>query len=294
MFTFVRLWMLMGVIVLGLQAKYVTSIACAQQLVQTTQADAALVVDGVVRQVFRSPRQLRTDFLVEIEVQRCEGRRTPPAALRPPFPGPGELVYVHVFQRTDRSERVVAGESYSSIPTERTQVRAYLTPRQAGGWEGTFPDWCELTSNVPAEASAADPTPPMAERPLEQPVSSVLGMTAETTKIQDRVVVRVNSVDMRGPAHEAGVEVGDLIAGVNGAPIESVEQIEQLARRGEPFSLVVVDVRTGRAAQVQVTPPARTANTTAPAPTAPQAPPARIALGVSAESVMFGSRTALK
>ena len=41
------------------------------------------------------------------------------------------------------------------------------------------------------------------------------------------------------------------------SPLAKADQIEALARRGAPFSLVVADVRSGRAAQVQVTPQPR-------------------------------------
>ena len=72
----------------------------AKQLASAAKADAPLVVEGVVRQVFRSPRQSRTDYLLEIDVQRSEARRLPPGIARPQFPGPGESVYVHAFQRS--------------------------------------------------------------------------------------------------------------------------------------------------------------------------------------------------
>jgi hypothetical protein len=66
----------------------------AKQLASAAKADAALVVEGIVRQVFRSPRQSRTDYLLEIDVQRSEARRLPPGIARPQFPSPGECVYV--------------------------------------------------------------------------------------------------------------------------------------------------------------------------------------------------------
>ena len=146
-------WTIVGLAALGLLSTCPinTNIAHAQQLAQTArkqqQSDAPLIVDGTVRQVFRSPRQSRTDYLVEIEVQRSEGRRAP-SPIAPAVSGPGERVYVHVYERTDRSGRVISGESHTAVPSERAQVRAYLAPRPEGGWQGTFPDWFEVTSSA--------------------------------------------------------------------------------------------------------------------------------------------------
>ena len=43
----------------------------------TTRDDAVLVADGVVREVFRSPRRDRVDYLVQIEVKRTQADRAP-------------------------------------------------------------------------------------------------------------------------------------------------------------------------------------------------------------------------
>ena len=68
---------LIGITVLGLNVIGSGMAASAQQPVRTAPGDAPLVVDGVVRQVFRSARPGRTDFLVQIEVQRSEAKRLP-------------------------------------------------------------------------------------------------------------------------------------------------------------------------------------------------------------------------
>jgi S1-C subfamily serine protease len=248
--------------------------------------------------VFRSPRQGRTDYLVQIEVQRSEGRR----AARLPFPGPGDSVYVHVAQRQEPAARL-AGTGDAAIPAERAQVRAYLVPRQQGGWEGTFPDWFEPTSDRPADASPADPAPGAAEPPRERAALASLGLTAEPMKIKDRFALRVTSVERGGPAQKAGLEAGDVIIGANGTPLTSAEQLEDLARRAEAIPLVVLDVHTGRAAQVELRPGPR-AGGLPPAPgTRPPddpvvaekpAPAASRSLGLSAEPVALGPRTALK
>ena len=64
-----------------------------------TRDDAVLVVDGIVREVFRSPRQDRVDYLVEIEVKRTQADRVPRTPPRVATPAPGDIVYVHASQR---------------------------------------------------------------------------------------------------------------------------------------------------------------------------------------------------
>jgi S1-C subfamily serine protease len=129
-------------------------------------------------------------------------------------------------------------------------------------------------------------------------LESVLKMTFERSRLKNQLVLRVTSVERRGPAQQAGLEVGDTIVGVEGALLANIEQIEAVARRGVPFSLIVADVRSGQAAQVLVTPTPLTekpSSDSAPGPAAPPAaPPSRMSLGISAESVSLGLRTALK
>ncbi|MCU0963120.1 MAG: PDZ domain-containing protein [Pirellulaceae bacterium] len=274
---------------------YPCSLAVAQPVMSAQKAtEAPLIVDGIVRQVYRNARAAAADFLVEIEVQGAQARRVASAPPRLGIPGPGELVYVHVAAIPGGTARAVTAESPVAIPADGAVVRAFLTPRPAGGWEGASADWFELRSDPPRDTTARAPEPPLVESPLEQPAGSSLGMTVEAATIQGRQVLRVNSVDPRGAAQKAGLEVGDVIAGANGAPLQGTQQLEQLARGGQPFTLVVVDVRTGRAAQVQVTPGAAAPDRSGNAPGASSPPPSRVALGVSAETVMVGSRTALK
>jgi serine protease Do len=275
--------------------------ASAQQRERVAKEDAALVVDGVVRQVFRSPRQGRTDYLVQIDVQRSEGRRPPKGTARPQFPGPGDSVYVHVSQRPDAGVRL-AGGADTTVPTERSQVRAYLVSREQGGWEGIYPEWFELTSDRPAAAGPGDPAPSAPEAPADRAPKANLGMTIEPLKVKDRLVLRVSSVERGGPAQKAGLEPGDVIIAARGAPLTGPEQLEELARGTDPIPIIVVDVHTGRTAQVELRPGTRTASSAVPGADDPKpaeevkpapAAPAR-SLGISAEPVPIGPRTALK
>ncbi len=264
--------------------------AGAQQRERVAKGDAALVVDGVVRQVFRSDRKGRTDYLVQVEVQRCEGRKPLKGTTRPSIPAPGDVVYVHVFQLQD-----AAGGSYAAPPAERSQVRAYLVPRDQGGWEGTFPDWCDLTAERPVDASPADPAPSAPERPKER---SPLGLTTEAAKVDGRAGLRVTSVERGGPAQQAGLEVGDVIVGTKGGALTGMDQLDALARSGGSFPLIVLDVNTGRAAQIEVKMPAPAADAPKPPTEVSRdptpAPTTSRSLGLSADPVSLGQRTALK
>ena len=232
------------------------------------------------------------DYLIEIDVQRSEGRRIPAGVTRPPFPGPGECVYVHFSHPSGGPGGDIEGRS--TIPPERAQVRAFLIPREQGGWQGASAEWFELTSSTPAPQSPTDPEPSSAERSLDQPSASALGMTMEPVKVKDRLALRVTSVERGSPAQQAGLEEDDIIVSANGAALTSAGQLEELARLGAPFSLVVADVRTGRAAQVEVR-PAQLPGERVDGSAQPVPPPApRISLGVSAESVTLVSGAALK
>jgi S1-C subfamily serine protease len=278
---------------------------------RVAKPDAALIVDGIVREIFRSSREGRVDYLVQIEVTRAEIGRPISGGARPAYPAPSESVYVHVFQGPG---------GYGSIPSERSQVRAYLAPRSKGGWEGTFPDWFEVTVNQAAGPSANDPAPPMAENgpaPRGTPAPEVdptsrgtpapagsktalasLGVTVETLSAQGHRVLRVTSVERGGAGQKAGLEVGDIIAGVNNKAITDADQVEQAARRGGTLALVVVDVNNGNGVRVDVA----LGSAKAGGPSIPVDPNSRPepsdapkpSIGLSAEPVTLGQRTAMK
>ncbi|WP_397569712.1 PDZ domain-containing protein [Schlesneria sp. T3-172] len=271
--------------------------AFAQTRERLDKSDAPLVVEGVVRQVFKSPRQGRTDYLVQVDVQKSEGRTALKKGEATRFAGPGESVYIHISQRLDPSGKVIASESFQGPPEERAQIKAFLTAREQGGWEGSFPDWYEVAgergSFNPADDSASislDDLPAAAEK-------SQLGMTSEVIKIQNRIALRVRSVERSGPAQKAGLEVGDIIAGIDGEAIKSPGQLETFASQGKKFSLVVVDVNTGKKAQIEIDPHAATTSdreATSETAEKPATQPGKISLGISAEPVTLGTRSALK
>lgn len=274
------------------------TVLLAQSRTRVGKAEAPLVVEGVVRQVFRSPRKGQMDYLVQIDVEKCEGRKPLKKGDAARFPGPGESVYIHISQRLDQTGKVIAAESFQPIPEERTQIRTYLTPREQGGWEGAFPEWYDATGERSA-APTDDAPAPIFPDDLPLPTGkSRLGMTTEELKIQNRIAFRVTSVERSGPAQKAGLEVGDVIAGIEGEAIKTAGQLEALASQGKKFSLIVVDVNTGKGTQVEIDPTAdqgMAAESESNTTTDQQSrQPAKISLGISAEPVTLGTRSALK
>ena len=112
------------------------------------------------------------DYLVQIEVKRSLAERTPPAPARVAIPAPGDLVYVHASERSENGQpsdfwqRTARCRSRPVVPSERSQIRAYLVPGTRGGWVGAGRDWFEPTSGLLAEANPSDSAP----SPLSLPV----------------------------------------------------------------------------------------------------------------------------
>jgi S1-C subfamily serine protease len=250
--------------------------------------DSPLVIDGTKRQVYRSDAQGRNELLLQIDVTRSEARGAAEVIAPLRFPAPGEPLYVHLSK--DRR----SGSPVNSLPAEGTRVRAYLKPRAQGGWEGAAPAWIQPLGEV-APKQEISPEDLARDEIEKSNRGASLGMTTEMLKVEDRYVLRVTSVERGGPAQAAGLEVGDVIAAADGKEITSPNQLAEFAASGKPVSLVVVDVNSGRGARVELDPrgkpsDAKTSDKT-PAEE-PQAPP--VSLGLSAEPVKLGMRSALK
>jgi serine protease Do len=294
--------------------------AAGQNRDVATRDAAVLIVDGVVREVFRSPRQDRLDYLVQIEVKRTQADRAPRTPPRVATPAPGEIVYVHASQRLGEPT-----EGRPAVPAERSQVRAYLAPSARGGWEGVGSNWFDPTSNLITEANPADSSPAATEStPAAPPPSrtetppvggksalAALGFTGESMNIKGQFVLRVSSVEQGGPAQRAGLEPGDIVIGANDKALGGLDQLAQLARQGVLKNVLVLDVNTGKTVRVPIEltastdqPPANevppVSNNRPDGPTAPAAnrnpSPAGTSksLGISAEPVTVGKRTGMK
>lgn len=271
---------------------------------------AAVVVEGSVRGVYRSQKSDRTDYVVQLDVARSEmGRGAAEARRRgATIPAPGEQVYVHVFQGTNR------GQGYASVPSEGATIKAYLYPHDGGGWEGTFPNWFDQSGGPPpidrtAEARPANPSPSPGPAPSFPPVSTSpstagvevlksIGIKADPVEVNGRLVLRITDVLPDTPAQKAGFERGDVVIGVNKSGFASLQQFAEILAKGGPNAeFALLNVRTREQVEVPVDLTGVIAAAPAPTPTspAPSTPSAeRRTLGVQVEPVRVGLRTALK
>lgn len=262
----------------------------AQSPQKQSKADATLVVEGTVKQVFRSSQQNRMDVLVQVEVTKSEARKKQTTTVRNSIPGPGESIYIHLFQLPAEFSEVAGLEQYK-VPAEKASIRCYVAPRETGGWEGVFPDWFEATSlnaTVSADTPAANS-------------SKTFGMNSELISVGsgNRKGLKVTSVERGGTAQKAGLEVGDIIVAANGNAITSIEQLQTLAKEKNSVALHVIDISTGQIAEIEIS--VGTVATSTPANTNPSNPSANPvpvsrgpSLGLAAEPVTVGERTAMK
>jgi serine protease Do len=140
---------------------------------------------------------------------------------------------------------------------------------------------------------------------------TTLGLTGEPASVRGHFVIRVASVEPGGLSQRAGIEPGDIIAGVNDKALEGIDQLEQLSRQGGPLNLVVLDVNSGKAVRVPIElagvdrskpteglPPLSTQpgeNQVRPPADRTKTPPASgRSVGISAEPVQIGQRTGMK
>ncbi|MGE3821941.1 MAG: PDZ domain-containing protein [Isosphaeraceae bacterium] len=237
---------------------------------------AVLVVEGVVQEVFRGTRSNRDGLLVQIEVTRSELGPARRESSRLLIPAPGDSLYVHAI---------------GNVPEGQGPIRAYLAPHPGGGWEAASTDWFEPTSNRTAPHV---PTPrPTGPEPDGRVSIASLGLTGQGRTADGRYAVKVTSVERGGPAMKAGLEVGDMIVGVNEKELTNAGQLDDLARRGGPLNLILIDINTNKLVRVGLELPRTSGGPAEPAPTPPPSNP-KASLGISAEPIRIGPRTALK
>src|SRR5438045_4279378 len=71
-----------------------------------SKEQATLIVEGIVRESFRSVRATRIDFLFEIEVRSAQAGNAPEVAFPGVLPTSGDLLYVLAFQRRPDAPQV--------------------------------------------------------------------------------------------------------------------------------------------------------------------------------------------
>ncbi len=285
------------------------NVAASAQRAPQTKEGASIVVDGIVREVFRSPRQTQIDFVVQLEVSRSEYGRSPADPKRVQAPAPGDQIYIHVFQPSSDGQRRIGASGHSALPAERSEIRAYLYPRAQGGWEGAFPDWFDQAGVVAQNHVPNEPEPPAEATPANVPPTSPsnsapaaagsilnrLGIRAEQVHVSGRLVLKVIDVAPDGPSGKAGIEPGDAVIGVNGGFITDLDQLAAtIVKGGREATLAVLDHRNGKQAAVKVDVSGLIAEEAAqrkPEPAPAPAPVSTRVLGVRTEKIRVGLRT---
>ncbi|MGC8644252.1 MAG: PDZ domain-containing protein [Isosphaeraceae bacterium] len=232
--------------------------ATAQHATQTKQG-ASVIVDGVVREVFRSPRQDRVDYVVQIEVNRSDYGESPADPRHVHAPAPGEQIFVHVFRPLPADQGKPGVLGHTAIPAEGTGVRAYLYPRDRGGWDGAFPDWFDRANvsllsrggpapelEPPTEVGPVRPARP-AELAREGSLLHRLGLRVKKEQVDGRLVLKVVDVVPDSPAGQAGIERGDALIDVNGGAITNMETLSAAVHSGAiAVRLGMLNSRTGK------------------------------------------------
>jgi S1-C subfamily serine protease len=125
-------------------------------------------------------------------------------------------------------------------------------------------------------------------------------MLCEPKLVKGQLGFEVVQVRDQGPARDAGFQTGDVIVAVGDVPVSSAAQIQQLAREPKSLQLRVIDVNSGRLADVTLPAPS-VAESGVPRTGEPQQegnpdPATRIAdaLGISVEPTRIGARGAVK
>jgi hypothetical protein len=215
---------------------------------------ASLVVEGAVRESFRSVRSTRVDFLYEIEVRSAQVGKAPEAPFEGVLPRSGELIYVLAFQRRLDAPRVPGPAGYLDLPAEQDVIRAWLFPRIGGGWQFAYPLGFERigraegglgpeaveTQTIPGAGAAAVPR-------------RRLGVLVMPSLVGNRAGLQITSVTPGARASRAGLEPGDVIVEADGVPTRSLGDLtSQIARAGGKLRLLVRNVRSGQIQPTEV------------------------------------------
>jgi len=282
----------MSAVALGiLMGLYATEQATAQPPGRSREG-AGVVVEGVVREVFRTTRPDGFAYLVQLDVARSELGRSYRGTARLVGPAPGDPLYIHIEQPGLEGRRLAGGDTRMPLPERQTSIRAFVDRRSQGGWENACPDWYEPLAAGAVVQNPGGPAPaPGREAQAPAGAGSILqtlGVNAEQAQVSGRLIFKVNDVLPDTPAGNAGIEKGDAIIGVNGAAITSLEQFAATLKRDGPVvKLVVLNRRDGQPAVVPVD--LKTAGRADVAQPRPEPTPApRPKIGIRGEPVRLG------
>ena len=215
-------------------------------------AGASLVVDGVVREMFRSVRTTTIDYVFLIEVSSAKLGGNPQFPYSGLVPKPGDRIYVHAFQRTPDAPQIPGPGGYRSLPAEGSVIVAYLYPINGSGWQFAYPLGFEQKGRVgaddfgPLTPQPARPMPPDGPAPVALVPPRRLGVQVAAIVIANQSGLRITMVLPGSAAARAGLVPGDVILKANGLATNEVSKLtDQLVSSGPRLPLVVRHAATG-------------------------------------------------
>ncbi len=265
-------WRIRGLLLLVGVVLGATQSAEAQRRELPLQANANLIVQGRVEQVYQS--RSSQEYLVQILVQTSEAVSLQGVGARAVFPAPGQYVYVHVNTSSFDTDRLPSGGEALPVPQPQSNIRAYLQLGDGNRWVANSAGWYQDAAARPGTADV--------------PLGSTIGVVVERVRLGSQSGLKVVRVVPNSPAATAGIEVGDVLVGANGQSLDSEDQLEAAFRNSRgSLQLTVRDVRSGREASVTV----RSAAGTGMRPeSAPRARP----LGVTTQLAFYGDQAVVK
>jgi S1-C subfamily serine protease len=252
-----------------------------------TAQNLAITATGKVEAVYLSTNISEPVYVVQLRAEKVTpaGNSFRDRGLR--LPKADETLFVVC---APGSGRLSSRASIGDLPRVGDNIQTQLLSDNPGQWVPAVAKWFEpiepaitTTGRSPADAQSG-----------ASPQVDVRGMTCEAIILEGRLAFAVKSVAEAGPAHDAGFQVGDIIAAVDGQPVNSVAALKEFAAKPTPLKLSVVDVNTGQLAKVdlafeQPTTPTRPAEPPSPAAADPTGQIAK-ALGVEVTESRIGFR----
>ncbi len=197
---------------------------------QAPADQAAVIVEGTVRDFYKGAVAGQNNALVQLEASRTEMGRRAADARRLPIPAPGDPVYVHLATTTGKMPRLGA------------TIRAFLAPRSGGGWQGVGDDWFQSDGGPPVIVPTPRPEPetvpesaPAAQGSSGKTILKELGVKADPVEVNGRLVLKVAEAlaEKLFASAARDVEVRDAAWKVemNAKRIETTKAARQLAEQ---------------------------------------------------------------